>query len=80
MAARKYHRRTPYFTLGRQSIICALALAGPIACAGAPKPDPRALSYGAELHACVDRAETREEYEACKAEVNARYGRDGGAK
>lgn len=56
-------------------VSCLAILSG---CASAPPPDPQAVSYGAELQACVFVADTRAQADACMARVRAKYGRDGG--
>ena len=40
---------------------------------------PRGASYAVELQACVHRADSAAESDACAAEVRRRYGREAGA-
>lgn len=67
----------PWALLVVGTIIAVVAVAfGFIGCAQTPAVDPTAERFGVALLGCIQSAETREEADACRARVEARF--DGG--
>lgn len=66
-------------------ILVGVSLQMCLGCASAPPvadvtPAAAEGAYTAELLRCVDQSQTREQSRTCRAEVDRRWGVDGGAK
>jgi hypothetical protein len=64
-----------------KNTIALILVTGLSACGAAKQVNAQAVSYGVELMQCVDKSKTKEESQACRKEVDAKYGQcDGGCQ